>query len=367
MDMYFFYTIFALLAGNILTWTLVINFFNVQSLWQRILLVWIILFLGSSSLMSFLWVHKKDTKLVRLYYFISASWMGLVLNFLLSAAAVGLIYLAASIFSLPITLFHINILTLASTIFLTIVSFRNAFEISVKRDVVKIKNLPQAWEGKRIVHISDVHLGPILRQDFFHKVIRRIEDLKPDAVFITGDLFDGAESDFSWVKSPLNNLNPPFGVYYSFGNHDFSLGHERVSDLLKAENINILDNRLIEKEGVQIIGLNFTPDRNFDLKRAVLASTGYQPAKPSIVLFHEPKDTSKLKGIGVDLLLSGHTHGGQMFPFNYLASYFYHHHSHGIYRDMDFTLCVSSGVGTWGPPMRTGSKSEIIELTLHKK
>jgi predicted MPP superfamily phosphohydrolase len=270
-------------------------------------------------------------------------------------------------YSLPITLFQLNILTLAGTLFLTIISYRNAFLIHIEHHIVKIKNLPSAWEGKRVIHISDVHLGPILRQDFFKKVIRRIEAMKPDAVFITGDLFDGSESDFSWVSSPLNNLKAPFGLYYSFGNHDFTLGHDRVTELLKGENITILDNLLVEMEGVQIIGLNFTPDRNFDLKRAVLASTGYDPIKPSIVLFHEPKDTAKLKGIGVDLLLAGHTHGGQMFPFNYLASYFYHNHSHGIYRDRDFTLCVSSGVGTWGPPMRTGSKSEIIELTLHKK
>jgi predicted MPP superfamily phosphohydrolase len=365
--MYFYYTIAALLGGNAFGWFLVVNYFNVQSTWQKILLAIIILFLGASSMISFLWIYKRDTPLVRLYYFISASWMGILLNFILVTAGASLLFLVSLGLGLNLDWQTINIVMIIGTLWLTGFSYYNAFIIRVEKHVVKIKNLPPAWEGKKIVHISDIHLGPILRQKFFNKVISRVKSLQPAAVFITGDLFDGSESDFSWVTSPLDNLNAPLGLYYSFGNHDFTLGHDRVTDLLQGQNITILDNLLIKKEGLQVIGLNFTPDRDFDLKRAVLAYNDYQPTEPSIVMFHEPKDTAKLRGIGVDLLLSGHTHGGQMFPFNYLASYFYHQHSHGVYRSFDFTMCVTSGVGTWGPPMRTGTQSEIIELTLQKK
>jgi len=367
MDMYFYYTITALLGGNAFVWFLFVNYFNVQSVWQKVLIAIIILFLGASSMISFLWVHKRDTTLVRLYYFISASWMGFVLNFIIVTAAVSFSYLVLQGLGININWRIVNLIMIIGTLWLTGFSYYNAFIIRVEKHVVKIKDLPVAWSGKKIVHISDIHLGPILRQKFFNKVIKKVKDLQPAAVFITGDLFDGAESDFSWVTSPLDNLNAPLGLYYSFGNHDFILGHKRVTNLLQGQNITILDNLLVVKEGLQIIGLNFTPDRDFDLKRAVLASNDYDPITPSIVMFHEPKDTAKLRGIGVDLLLSGHTHGGQMFPLNYLASYFYHQHSHGIYRSHDFTMCVTSGVGTWGPPMRTGTQAEIIELTLQKK
>ena len=206
-----------------------------------------------------------------------------------------------------------------------------------------------------------------MREDFFHRVIKKIESLKPDAVFLTGDLFDGSESDFSWVNSPLNNLNAPLGLYYSLGNHDFTLGADRVIDLLSGEDIIVLSNRMIVKEGLQIIGLDFNPDRNFNLDRAILAHSGYSAATPSILLFHEPKETVKSQGVGIDLQLSGHTHAGQMFPFNFVARYFYHNHAHGLFRRGDYTLSVTAGVGTWGPPMRTGSRSEIVELTLRKK
>jgi len=118
---------------------------------------------------------------------------------------------------------------------------------------------------------------------------------------------------------------------------------------------------------MQIIGLDFNPDHNFDLNRAILAHSGYSAFEPSILLFHEPKETVKSQGVGIDLQLSGHTHAGQMFPFNFLARYFYHNHAHGLFRRGDYTLSVTAGVGTWGPPMRTGSRSEIVELTLRKK
>jgi hypothetical protein len=318
-------------------------------------------------MISFLWVHKRDTQLVRLYYFISASWMGLLLNFIIVTAGVSLLFLVSLGLGINISRQTFNIIIIIGTSWLTFFSYYNAFIIKIERHVVEIKNLPVAWEGKKIVHVSDVHLGPILRQRFFNRVIKKIKSLEPAAVFVTGDLFDGAESDFSWVTLPLDTLNAPLGLYYSFGNHDFTLGHKRVTGLLQGQNITVLDNLLVEKEGLQIVGLNFTPDRDFDLKRAVLANNNYKSAEPSIVLFHEPKDTAKLRGIGVDLLLSGHTHGGQMFPFNYLANYFYHQHGNGVYRSFDFTMCVTSGVGTWGPPMRTGTQSEIVELTLQKK
>ena len=367
MDMYFYYTIVALIGGNGFGWFLIVNYFNVQSVWQKLLIAVIVLFLGASSMISFLWIHKRDTPMVRLYYFISASWMGLLLNFIIVTAATSFSYLVLQGFGINIDWRTVNLIMILGTLWLTGFSYYNAFIVRIEKHIVRIKDLPVAWDGQRIIHISDIHLGPILRQKFFEKVINKIKDLQPAAVFVTGDLFDGAESDFSWVTLPLDSLNTPLGLYYSFGNHDFILGHKRVTDLLQGQNITILDNLLVEKEGLQIIGLNFTPDRDFDIKRAVLSNNDYQPTKPSLVMFHEPKDTAKLRGIGIDLLLSGHTHGGQMFPFNYLASYFYHQHSNGIYRDMDFTMCVTSGVGTWGPPMRTGTQSEIVELTLQKK
>lgn len=367
MDMYFYTNLFFLIFGNALAWYLVVYFFNINSLLAKLILGAVFLVLSISTFIAFVAVNKKDNWFVRFYYTLSFSWLGILLNFGLSALFLFLSSLVLSIFAITIPAFLFKILLAVLTIVLSLKSFYNANRILVKKETVFINNLPTTWCDKKVIHISDVHLGPILRQNFFFRVTSKIKELEPEAIFITGDLFDGSEADFSWIKKPLNNLKAPLGVYYSFGNHDFTLGTERVKELLSTEDVSILDNRLLKKEGVQIIGLNFNPDRNFDLKREILSQSGYRADEPSILLFHEPKDTLKSQGLGIDLQLSGHTHGGQMFPFNFLSRYYYHNHSHGLYRRGDYTLCVTAGVGTWGPPMRLGTRSEIIEITLRKK
>ena len=365
IDMYFFLSLFVLFFGNLLAWILIVALFGLET--HRGLVGIFVGLLGLLTFFSFLFVHNRDSWLVRIYYIISCSWMGCLLNFGLTALALSLVYWFLKIFSVTMPDGLFRSLLILITVWLSVRSFKHAYHIKIKEDTVIIKNLPTEWENKRIIHISDVHLGPILREKFFHRVIDEIKEIRPDAVFVTGDLFDGSESDFSWVNKPLNDLDAPLGLYYSLGNHDFTLGSERVINLLKGENITILNNKMVIKNGLQIIGLDFTPDRNFDFKRTILSEIGYSANKPSILLFHEPKETVRSQGMGIDLQLSGHTHAGQMFPFNLLARYFYHNHSHGIYRRHDYTLSVTAGIGTWGPPMRTGSQSEIVLLTLRKK
>ena len=367
MDMYLYLNLSVLGIGGVSVWYLIIFLFDLKSPTLRLLIGGIIFVLAVLAFISSFVIHKKDTLWVRLFYIISCSWLGVILNFVLVVAVLAPIFWLFKINSVVLSQNLFRGLLIIVTALFSAKSFYNAYHLKVKRYTVFIKNLPLAWQGKRVIHISDVHLGPILREDFFHKVIKKIEDLKPDAVFLTGDLFDGSESDFSWVNNPLNDLKAPLGLYYSLGNHDFILGTDRVKSLLKGEEIVILDNRMVKVEGLQIIGLNFNPDRNFDLNREILSNSGYCAAEPSILLFHEPKETVKSQGIGIDLQLSGHTHAGQMFPFNFLSKLLYHNHSHGLYRRGDYTLSVTAGVGTWGPPMRTGSYSEIVELTLRNK
>lgn len=367
MDMYFYLNIFVFSLGNLLAWNLVVSIFNVDNPLVKLVVAIIITVMALATFLAFIVVNKKDTLWVRLSYLISFSWLGVLLNFGLAILIVGPLFWLLKFFGLSLESLFFQASLILMTIILSVRSFLNAHRISIKKYVVNIKDLPSVWQNSRVIHISDIHLGPILRQNFFHRIIEKIKELKPNAIFITGDFFDGSESDFSWVNKPLNDLKAPLGLYYSLGNHDFTLGADRVIDLLSGEDITVLNNRMVKKEGLQIIGLDFNPDRNFDLNREILAHSGYCATEPSILLFHEPKDTVKSQGIGIDLQLSGHTHGGQMFPFNFLARYFYHNHSHGLFKRGDYTLSVTAGVGTWGPPMRLGTRSEIVELTLRKK
>jgi hypothetical protein len=179
-------------------------------------------------------------------------------------------------------------------------------------------------------------------------------------------LFDDVDLEFDWVGRLISGVTFPGGIYYSFGNHDLMLGLNRVKGVLSHERISVMDGRRIIIDGLQIIGISFSFDKRFDLGRA-LSSASYDSVLPSILLFHEPKLIGEAKEKGVDLELCGHTHRGQMFPINWITRAFYRGYDYGMYHEDDFSLSVCAGTGTWGPPFRTNSRSEIVAITLKKK
>lgn len=297
----------------------------------------------------------------------SGFWIGLLINLLLLAllAVILKLLFGAVGLEIPETMFRLPLVMIA-----LLISFIGVFRAISPRVVsyeVSIKDLPEAWNNKVIVHISDVHLGPVYRQRFFYDLLARINDLRPEAVFITGDLFDGMESDFSWLNHPLNLLEAPKGVFYDFGNHDLYLGFDRVVSLLQGNRIDILDNKMKVVDGLQIIGVNYSFENSFDLERAIIEKAGYDKAKPSILLFHAPKNIDLAKSAGIDLQLSGHTHDGQIWPFNFVAKWAHQGYGYGLFVEGDFNLVVNGGAGSWGPPMRTAARSEIVKITLKKK
>lgn len=175
------------------------------------------------------------------------------------------------------------------------------------------------------------------------------------------------ESDFSWLNKPLDDLKAKKGLYYGFGNHDLYLGFEKVSELMADKNLVILDNKLKEVDGLQIIGINYSFRNDFDLEKEILYQSGYDKSKASILIFHTPTNIALAKSAGIDLQLSGHTHDGQLFPFNFPAKWMHAGYGYGLFKENGFNLVVSSGIGTWGPPMRTTARSEIVKILLKKK
>ncbi len=304
---------------------------------------------------------KRDMLILRALYLISSTWLGIMLNLGLAAAVVSLIDL-----SIPLS----QSVQLAAWIIiglgLGIIGHALAAWPRVREEEAYIDDLPEGWEGKKVVQISDLHLGPIYRHRFFGRILRKIKALSPEALFITGDMFDDIDLEFDWVDKLMTGFSAPRGVYYSFGNHDLMLGFERVKAALSGDNVRILDNEKIESAGLQIIGIDFSFDRQASLG-AALEKAGHDSKRPSILLFHEPKGLDEAKARNVSLMLSGHTHYGQFFPLNFLTTAYYHGHDKGIYHEGSFSLSVCVGTGTWGPPMRTNSRSEIVAITLRKK
>ena len=360
-------SIIILLSGHALLWAILVRLFNLVSGPAQLSVALVIVALLLSTILSSYLIHKWDNPFTRGYYMFAGFWVGLFVNIILVSASIFLIKFAADLMGLSIPVAVIRISFIALSLLISLVGVYRAVVPHVVTYDVSIKDLPDEWNNKAIVQISDVHLGPVYRQRFFYRLIAQINELKPEAVFITGDLFDGMESDFAWLNHPLNRLDAPKGVYYGFGNHDLYLGFDRVVNLLKGNRVTILDNRLEIVDGLQIIGINYSFDNDFNLEKAILAQSGYSEAKPSILLFHAPKNVALAESAGIDLQLSGHTHDGQIWPFNFIAKWAHQGHGYGLFTEGDFNLIVNGGAGSWGPPMRTAARSEIVKIILHQK
>jgi predicted MPP superfamily phosphohydrolase len=359
---YLNWTIF--IGGYILAWILSSWLFAWSSLGAKAISAAAFLLLAVLTIIVFKHTNKKDSPWWRFLYQLVFGILGVGFIFLLVTLLAWLGYLILGLLEIPLSLDVLRPLILVLVAVLTLISIYQAREPKVKSYEVKINKLPDSWVDKKIVHLSDLHLGPIWREKFLKRVLKKVQSLAPEAIFISGDLFDGSQDDFSWLGNLLNEFQPPRGVYYSFGNHDLDLGSEKIHELLDPWSIEILENRLIQDSGLQIIGLNFQDKNNYLSPGEQLAKIPYQSDKPSILLYHEPKDPLAFKIAGIDLQLSGHTHGGQIFPFNLVAANLYDWRAHGLYQDGHYHLSVSSGVGTWGPPLRLGTRSEIVLITL---
>jgi predicted MPP superfamily phosphohydrolase len=297
-------------------------------------------------------------------YYISGLWLGIATTLFFFFIFAWMFYGFLSLVRLPLDKKIVGGFALMAAILFSFYGIWNAYHPRVKEISVTIKNLPDQWKGKRVVQISDVHLGHVLGKYYFEKLIAQINAEKPEAVFITGDLFDGMGDGFEYVAEEINKINAPSGVYFVTGNHEVYFGIDKVYGFLEKSKIKILKNDLVNSEELQIIGINYPEKYSFDLQATIKEISGFDPAKPSVLLFHEPNYVSQAEQAGIDLALSGHTHGGQIFPGGIITNLIYHGRDRGLYVDDDFSQYTSVGAGVWGPTMRTAAAPEITVITL---
>jgi len=292
---------------------------------------------------------------VRILYTLSASWVGIV--WLLFAAT--LVYEAVRIvLSVEVPLLHTTLLIAA--LGASIYAFFKGSQLSIREYTLPIPHLKAPL---RVAHLSDIHVGTMHREKFLRRVVSLTNETKPDIDLITGDLFDGSAPIDEPILRPLNDLVAP--TYFSTGNHEMYEGMDHVRTTLGHLSLSFLENAVTNFQGVRIVGAN---DRQI-LPRgttlgAVLTSLNIQSdSTPTILLYHTPVEWTDARTHGVSLMLSGHTHNGQIFPFNLLVRVFYRYVC-GLYKKDDTFLHVSPGTGTWGPPMRLGSSCQVTILNL---
>ncbi len=241
----------------------------------------------------------------------------------------------------------------------------NAFHPRVKNIEVEIKNLPPEWKNKTVIQLSDVHLGHIQGAPYLEKLVKQINALHPAAVFITGDLFDGMDGALDSFVQPLNEIQAKEGIYFVTGNHETYLGVDKVSEALKNTKVKIMKNEVADISGLKIIGINYPQQGEANNEINILKTLKDNfSGQPNILLFHSPVNIEQVKEAGVNLQLAGHTHKGQLFPFNFITQLVYKGYDYGLHQNGEFSVYTTSGASTWGPPMRTGNIPEIVQIRL---
>jgi uncharacterized protein len=315
-------------------------------------------FLGATLL-----AFRYNNFLVRTFYRIAAVWLG-ALNFLFIAAlaswlAYGLVLAGGS--AIPSRSIAASFFGAAALI--SAWGVINANWVRVKKISVQLKNLPDSWRGRTAVLASDLHLGHVRYRGFSGRVVRKISALKPDIVFLAGDLFDGTHVNPADVTWPWKYLRTRFGAYFVSGNHELFRGGFEFSDAVRAVGIRVLENEKVDADGLQIVGVPYNNATHAEHFRAVLAKIAIDPAKASVLLTHAPDKPAITEEAGIGLQVSGHTHLGQFFPFTWITKRIYRQFTYGLTRLGSTQFYVSSGAGTWGPPLRIGSQAEIVQIT----
>jgi predicted MPP superfamily phosphohydrolase len=235
---------------------------------------------------------------------------------------------------------------------------------------VPIPRLPAAFNGFRIVQITDVHAGLTVGRPWVERVVEEVAGLRPDMIAFTGDMVDGSVANLRDSVAPFIDLRAPHGKYFITGNHEYYSGAEEWVREIGRMGYDVLMNehRIVERNGGRIVlagvtdysGGNYIPSHRSDPEAAFRnAPTDL----PRIFLAHQPKTLRQSGNVQFDLMLSGHTHGGQFCPWNLLTTLDQPYLS-GLHRPNGQWVYVSKGTGYWGPPVRLGARSEITVVTL---
>lgn len=298
-----------------------------------------------------------------LVYIVSAITMGVLLYLLLTVLALEIL----NIF-LKISPKTIGFSALVITGIIVFSGILNSWNVQLTKQEVSVKELAREV---RAMHVSDIHIGHFRGKKFLKKIVDKTNEQNVDVVFITGDLFDGRINLTKKELLPLTQLKAP--IYFVEGNHDRYTGIEVIKNYLRQINVHVLENEIANFNELQIIGLNHmrADSETYDMHAAgnhstiksVLEELPINKNKPTILLHHSPDGIKYASQHGVDLYLAGHTHAGQMFPVKYIANLLFDYNK-GLHEYEGTKIFVSQGAGTFGPPMRIGTKSEITAITL---
>ena len=346
--------------------------------WLKIGYKIIFIFLSLAFIISRFTGYSSFITLHHVLTWFGSFWLAAVVYFLIAVAVfdlfrlinLGFHFLPAtdSIGYLKLKLF-VFLITVISVGITLIFGYFNATHPQVKTLDLDV-NKSQNASSLKIVAVSDIHLGPLVGKNMLELLVKMVNQQKPDIIILAGDILD--ESQESIIRedtgNPLRKFHAPLGVYAVVGNHEYIGGISSAIKYIQSLNITILRDSVVEiNNSFFLIGRDdHGMGRGSNKTRKPLNELvmNVDKSKPLILIDHQPYNLQDAVNNGIDLQISGHTHNGQFWPFNYLIQNIFEL-SWGYKRKVNTHFYVSSGYGTWGPPVRIGNRSEIVVLNLN--
>jgi predicted MPP superfamily phosphohydrolase len=323
----------------------------------------IVLGLLSVSFLATSLIGFRTTNVVlRSVYRVAAVWLGFVNYAFFSSVLCWVVYVVLRLAGARIERQYCACFLVGLAVGVTAYGVINGEWTRVKRIKVKLTGLPESWRGRTAALVSDVHLGNYRTFGFARRIVNMVLRLKPDVVFITGDLYDGTPADLARLAEPLRLLKPPLGAFFVEGNHEEFRDRTNYLRAVAATGVRVLENEKVIVDGLQIVGVTYRDATHGEHFRKTLRQTGFDRLQASILLTHAPDRVQVSAEEGVSLQLSGHTHHGQFWPWTLVAERMYGKFVYGLQRLGEMQIYTSTGVGSWGPPLRVGSNPEIVAI-----
>ena len=312
----------------------------------------------------------------RFMSYVGYTWMGLLFLFTCASLIIDiyhlLIYLSSLILRKDLMAFVPSpgisfFIPLILSILIAIYGFFEAQNIRTERITIRTSKIPESVGRLRIVQISDVHLGLIVRRERLEKILKEVKAAKPDLFVSTGDLVDGQINGLPGLAELLREINPRYGKFAITGNHEFYAGLKQATDFTEKAGFTFLRGEGLTIAGlINIAGVDDPAGKNYSLFREISEKkllSGLPPEKFTLFLKHRPLIDRNAIGL-FDLQLSGHTHKGQIFPLGLITKLFYPADSGYLDLPNNSHLYVSRGSGTWGPPIRFLSPPEVTVIEI---
>lgn len=334
----------------------------------------IVVFLASAYIISMAGRNNLPEGAARFFSTIGGYWIAgfvYLLSFVIIFDIFG--FLARRLNALPAVIrdntWFIAFCVIAAVAILLAVGTYNAVVPRIREYNVAIDKKAGNLKSLKCAMISDIHLGEIIGRDRLRTAVEMINSMEPDLVVIAGDLFDGAVKPVKNqnMLKELEGIKSKYGTYAVMGNHEhYANAIDEITELLEASGVTVLRDKKVKiADSFYLLGREDMDGKRFGYDRTALVEIlkDADTSLPVIVLDHQPSGLAEPREAGVDLQLSGHTHGGQFFPANLVTNMMFEE-DYGYFRDGSFNLVVSCGYGTWGPTVRIGSQSEVVRLNI---